>query len=128
MRLYRGLKGKYNPKRVAVGIDTAGTNFTDCPHAALGYASGRHGVVLVLDVPEHEHHRFLPAMWGIDDTGPQRMVTFGRFDQHIVAQLAGKDLRALLRGPGMSTVSNESKVSTISEAVRLHLAGLALVG
>lgn len=127
MRLYRGLKRKYDPKRVAVGIDGNGTNFTDCPYAALGYATGRYGVVLVLDVPEDEHHRFFEALWGIDDTGPRRYMTFGRFDHYVVAQLPGKELRALLSGRGMSTLSDESRASILSQAIQHRLAGRALV-
>jgi hypothetical protein len=48
-RLYRGLKGPYDPARTTV-VGASGVDFTDRPLAALMYADGRGGVVLVVDV------------------------------------------------------------------------------
>ena len=61
LRLYRGLKGAYDPARVARD-GFAGADFTDCPYQALKYAAGSRGVVLVLDVPENLR-RLTEAYW-----------------------------------------------------------------
>jgi hypothetical protein len=48
-RLYRGLKGPYDPAHTLVP-GASGVDFTDCPYTALAYATGHRGVVLVVEV------------------------------------------------------------------------------
>jgi hypothetical protein len=52
MRLYRGLKNVYRPELVDDSWH-AGTDFTDCPAAALLYAQSSRGVLIVIDI-EHD--------------------------------------------------------------------------
>jgi len=51
MCIYRGLKEPYDPTRI-MSERLHGTDFTDCPYTALQYATGRGGVVLVVEVTE----------------------------------------------------------------------------
>jgi len=74
MRLYRGLKDKYQPERRPEGLD--GVDFTDCPYVALLYASGRRGQVLVLDVPDDQPSvRVGEELWL--RAGPRRLMIWG---------------------------------------------------
>jgi hypothetical protein len=67
-RLCRGLKEPYAPQKVGAEHPGSrpglfGTDFTDCPLAALRYAQGRKGVLLVVEVPAR------------DEVGPLRVTT-----------------------------------------------------
>jgi hypothetical protein len=104
MRLYRGLKEPYDPSRIARGM--SGTDFTDCPYEALLYATGRKGVVLVLDVPEGSA-RVSEELW--PNSKAKRLMVWGRFDNYIVAQLPAKELRAQVRRKGIVAASHEEK-------------------
>jgi hypothetical protein len=81
LRLYRGLSRAYKPGPFDKVQAMQGTNFTDCPMAALTYARGRHGVLLVVDVPGDlgvgprvfAHSQALTARL------PRRMPTMERF-------------------------------------------------
>jgi hypothetical protein len=105
MRLYRGLKQPYDPERVDHGRLSA-TNFTDCPYIALLYATGRKGVVLVLDVPE-ESRRLTEELWLGQKA--KRFMLWGSFDEHIVTAIPAKELRAQVRKKGMVTADDEYK-------------------
>ena len=56
-RLYRGLSRPYRNGQLDTERFLQGTNFTDCPMAALTFARGRNGVLLVVDVPEDSEVR-----------------------------------------------------------------------
>lgn len=98
-RLYRGLS---RPYRTDQGLDPAerlnGRNFTDCPAAAMRFAPGSRGVVLVLEVPPDGGLPVHRAIWGLRDAGgPKRFIAWGDYDQHLVAVIPAKDLRRWLR-------------------------------
>lgn len=105
MRLYRGLKEPHDPARVP-SDGRNGTDFTDCPYAALGYATGRKGVMLVLDVPD-DSPRVREEFWFV--TGPRRFMIWGAFDEYIVATIPAKELRAEVRRKGIVTLGSEDK-------------------
>jgi hypothetical protein len=106
MRLYRGLKEPYDPSRVIRGEIIHGTDFTDCPYEALLYASGRKGVVLVLEVPEGSL-RISEEFW--PNAKARRLMVWGRFDNCIVATFPAKELRAPVRRKGIVAASHEEK-------------------
>lgn len=106
-RLYRG-----QPRRHRAGDpspDPMGRNFTDCPFAALAYARGTGGVVLVLDLPDADGPVVRESLWSPDGAGPRRFGVVGDYDRWITAQVPAKELRALLRKPGRGKWSNEAK-------------------
>ncbi len=106
LRLYRGLTRTYDPARVD-GDRPSGTDFTDCPYIALGYATGRNGIVLVLDVPERSV-RVTEEFWlGVGSA--KRYMIWGRFDALIVASIPATELRASTRRAGVGALSDEDK-------------------
>lgn len=104
MRLYRGLTRPYRPEEVETrNLGLGGTDFTDCPYTALLYARGRRGVVIVLDVPATEGIggiQVLEQPWGAAD-GQRRWMVWGNFDEHLVAEIPAKELRAQINGRGV---------------------------
>ncbi len=71
MRLYRGLKTPYKSEF----ISEDGANFTNCPEAALSFARGTKGELLVADIPETNERGLQiaqPALWGIEDKPEQQ--------------------------------------------------------
>lgn len=98
VRVYRGLKQRYRPERV-----TGETNFTDCPYAALQYAAGSRGVVLVVDIPDDGDPIVHSALWLRTDA--MRFIVYGRFDDRLVEIIDAKLLRAELRARGLSKLS-----------------------
>jgi hypothetical protein len=116
VRLYRGLKEPYRPERVGLGSDRMfGTDFTDCPVAALRYAQGRRAVVLVLDIAEVDA-RVTEETW--PDAGAKRLMVWGKFDHLIVATIPAKDLRTHVRKKGVVASSDSHKASVLERAVR----------
>jgi hypothetical protein len=116
VRLYRGLKEPYRPEAVGAGSGrTFGTDFTDCPFAALRYAQGRRAVVLVLDVAERDA-RVTEETW--PDAGAKRLMVWGKFDHLIVATIPAKDLRTHVRKKGVVTSSNSHKAFILERAIR----------
>jgi hypothetical protein len=106
MRLYRGLAEPYRPEKIAVYRKKSGDlpNFTECPFAALGYAQGGRGVLLVLDVPGDVAERVVhEQLWLRSDT--KRLQIWGNFDAFVVAVLSAKELRAELKRRGMSKLA-----------------------
>lgn len=100
MRLYRGLKNPYRPELVD-GSWTSGTDFTDCPGAALSYAQSSRGVLVVVDIDCDENsvpQRVRTASW--PDREAKRFIVLRRFDDSIVAIFEAKDLRTRLRREG----------------------------
>jgi len=109
-RLYRGLSRTYRPGQLDREKLLQGTNFTDCPMAALAYARGRNGVLLVVDVPENAEIIVSQAIWSLDGSGPKRyMLRGGSFDAYIVAQIPAKELRAEVRKKGVRALPETAK-------------------
>ncbi len=127
LRLYRGLTRPYDPARVD-GDRLTATDFTDCPFTALGYAAGRTGVVLVLDVPEHGA-RVTEELW-FGPPGAKRIMIWGRFDSLIIAAIPAKELRAEARRRGVAAASDEDKAMILRARIeaRLPMRPTALVG
>jgi hypothetical protein len=116
MRIYRGLKSSYQPE--AVGKEPgrfSGTDFTDCPLAALRYAHGRCGVVLVVDIPQTEGPRVTEELWLQE--GPKRLMIWGLFDGFLVAQIPAKELRAQIRKRGVAAAADAQKSSLLVEYI-----------
>lgn len=117
IRLYRGLDRKYRPEKVArPGL--YGTDFTDCPFAALDFARGRHGVVLVLDVPP-DASRITEELW--PSVQARRLMVWGPFDRFIVAIVPAKELRAEVRKQGVASLSAAVKSDILRDVVAAKL-------
>lgn len=118
LRIYRGLKEPYDSTR-AVKDRRSYTDFTDSPFWALQYASGRRGVVLVVDIPEGAA-RVSEELW----LGPKakRLALWGPFDKYITAQLPAKELRVEMRRKGIVTLDEQDKAQVLARYVaqRLH--------
>lgn len=97
VRLYRGLKRPYRPDEAARRREETrqGVDFTDCPRAALSYASTPRGVLLVVDLPPEASARVTEELWP-HPTG-RRFMIWGAFDRYIRATIPAKELRADLR-------------------------------
>lgn len=119
LRLYRGLTRPYDRARVQPAR-SGGTDFTDCPFTALRYATGRRGVVLVLDVPEG-HRRVSEELWMVSSA--RRFMFWGAFDELLVAELAAKELRAHVRRKGVAAASDEYKAAVLRRAIKERLQG-----
>lgn len=109
-RIYRGLSRAYRPGPFDKVQAMQGTNFTDCPMAALTYAKGRNGVLLVVDLPEETNVHKSEALWFSDEPGPKRIMLWGApFDPYIVAEVPAKELRAETRKKGVRALSDSEK-------------------
>lgn len=100
MRLFRGLKNPYRPELVDDSW-TSGTDFTDCPAAALLYAQSTRGVLVVVELEYDElavPQPICEASW--PEREAKRFIVRRRFDDDIVAIFQAKDLRARLRREG----------------------------
>ena len=109
MRLYRGLKNPYRPKRT-VSARGSGTDFTDSPAIALRYAQGSRGVVLVVDLDYDEHiasMKLTQELWLVPEA--KRFMLWGRFDQFITATVPAKDLRTELRRRGLRDARDDAR-------------------
>lgn len=117
MRMYRGLKEPYDPTRGTTDR-LFSTDFTDCPYTALRYATGRRGVVLVVDVPDGAA-RVSEELW----IGPKakRLMFWGRFHDFILAELPAKELRAEVRRKGIVTLGDEDKSLVLGNYIRERL-------
>ncbi|MBK7402691.1 MAG: hypothetical protein IPJ34_42305 [Myxococcales bacterium] len=105
MRLYRGLKEPFEPTRRSTESGD-GADFTDCPLTALGYATGRKGMVLVLDVPDG-HRRLREELW-LHRTAKRFMIS-GSYESFVVHQIPAKELRAEVRRKGNGTLPDSDK-------------------
>ncbi len=126
MRLFRGLKNPYRPELVDDSW-TSGTDFTDCPAAALLYAQGSRGVLLVaefeydeLAVPQRIHE----ASW--PEREAKRFLVRRRFDDDIAAIFQAKDLRARLRREGHRNASFATKARVLRGVIDDELRERAL--
>lgn len=119
MRLYRGLKQPYRPG-AEPGAPNRGVDFTDCAYTALQFASGRHGVVLVLDFSESSGLHVRQELWLRERA--KRFVVWGAFDAAIAAIVPAKELRARLRQRGMSTLCDGDKAMILEWFIRDALA------
>lgn len=113
MRLYRGLKQPYRPE----AVDGAkGTDFTDCPRIALGYAAGRRGVLLVIDLPDDAvETRLSEELWF--DQRAKRWNVWGPFDAWITAILPAVEARAIVRTKGVRAASSEYQAMILRRAI-----------
>ena len=110
IRLYRGLSRAYRSGKLDKEKSLQGPNFTDCPMAALIYARGRNGVLLVVDLPEDAEISMSEAIWSLDGSGPRRfMLRGGAFDPYVVAEIPAKELRAEIRKKGVRSLSDSDK-------------------
>ena len=126
MRLYRGLKNPYRPELVDHRW-SAGTDFTDCPAAALLYAQSSRGVVIVIDV-EHDETaiplRVREALWPERDA--KRFIVRHCFDDVIAAIFQAKDLRARLRREGHRNAPYATKARVLRVVIDDELRQRAL--
>ena len=123
-RLYRGLSRSYRPGQVDKKDLFHGTNFTDCPLAALLYAQGRNGVLLVVDVPEDAESRMSDALWSLDGSGPRRVMLRGcPFDPYIVAEVPAKELRAEVRKKGVRALPDSVKSRILVRHLEQRISG-----
>jgi hypothetical protein len=93
MRVYRGLKQPYKPEkcsaRISAPAQLQGTDFTDCPYAALLYAHGPRGVVLVVDVGPGDPVQVSEELWpGMRD---QPIMVWGILHQFTRAVFPAKE-------------------------------------
>jgi hypothetical protein len=118
MRLYRGLTQPYQRDRVD---GAKGTDFTNCPWIALGYAAGRRGVLLVVDLPDEAlETRLSEELWF--DQRAKRWNVWGPFDAWITAILPAKEARAAIRTKGVRAASSEYQAMILRRAIERHLA------
>ena len=123
-RLYRGLSRSYRAGQVDTKELLHGTNFTDCPMAALVYARGRNGVLLVVDVPEDAEIRMSDAIWSLDGSGPRRVMLWGYpFDPYIVAEVPAKELRAEVRKKGVRALPDSDKSRILVRYIGQRISG-----
>lgn len=118
VRLYRGLKEPFDSTRSPRDL-RSGTDFTNCPLAALSYAVGARGVLLVLDVSTTDI-RIHEELW--PDSKARRLMVWGPYEKYIVAQIPAKDLRAQLRRKGVAATSDEYKADLLRRYIEEYLA------
>ena len=124
IRLYRGLSRAYRPGPFDKVQAMQGTNFTDCPMAALTYARGRNGVLLVVDLPEETDVHKSEALWFSDGPGPKRIMLWGApFDPYIVAEIPAKELRAEVRKKGVRALSDSEKSRILVSYLERRISG-----
>lgn len=123
-RLYRGLSRPYRPEQVDTKELLHGTNFTDCPMAALAYAPGRNGVLLIVDVPDDAEVGMSDAIWSLDGSGPSRVMLWGcPFDPYIVAEVPAKELRAEVRKRVVITLPDSEKGRILVRYLEQRISG-----
>lgn len=105
MRLYRGLAEPWDRQKDNANRKPGDRpDFTDCPFAALEYARGGRGVLLVLEIPDADAERVVrEELWLRDDA--KRFHILRDFAGFVVATLAAKELRAEMKRQGMSKLS-----------------------
>ena len=92
--------------------------------AALAYARGRNGLLLVVDVPEDAEIVVSEAIWSLDGSGPKRyMLPGGSFDAYIVAQIPAKELRAEVRKKGVRALSDSEKSRILVSYLERRISG-----
>lgn len=123
-RLYRGLTRPYRPGQVDNEKLFRGMDFTDCPMAALLYARGRNGALLVVDIPADARIRVSEAMWSLDGSGPKRYLLWGgSFDPYVVAQIPAKELRTQIRKKGTRTLPEAAKSRILTSYLEQRISG-----
>ena len=118
-RLYRGLNAAYDPTR-AIGRGASGVDFTNCPLTALSYASGRRGVLLVVDVADATA-RVSEELWLY--RGARRFMIWTSFADLVIAEIPAKELRAEIRRRGIVTVPDEEKAMILSAYIERRTTG-----
>ena len=111
-RLYRGLKGPYDPARTTV-VGASGVDFTDCPLTALIYAVGRRGTVLVVDVDVDDGAASVTEELWLNQGAKRFMFWGSSFKDLVIAQIPAKELRAQVRRRGIVTASPPEKAMVL---------------
>ena len=94
--------------------------------AALTYARGRNGVLLVVDVPGEAEIRMSEALWFSDGPGPKRIMLWGApFDPYIVAEIPAKELRAEVRKKGVRALPDSEKSRILVSYLERRISGTA---
>lgn len=125
-RLYRGLSRAYRPGPFDKVQARQGTNFTDCPMAALTYARGRNGVLLVVDLPEDTDVHKSEAIWFSVGHGPKRILLRGAsFDPYIVTEIPAKELRTEVRKKGVRALPDSDKSRILVRYLEQRISGKA---
>jgi hypothetical protein len=119
LRLYRGLKEPFDPSRAIVRGES-GVDFTDCPYTAISYASGRRGVLLVVDVTDGAA-RVSQEFWLND--GARRFMIWTAFADLVVAEIPAKELRAQVRRRGIVTASDGRKAMILRAYIERRIEG-----
>ena len=92
--------------------------------AALVYARGRNGVLLVVDVPENAEIRMSDAIWSLDGSGPSRVMLWGcPFDPYVVAEVPAKELRAEVRKKGVRALPDCDKNRILVRYLEQRISG-----
>lgn len=125
MRLYRGQPVPHQPGDQ--GPPGEGRNFTDCPYAALAYAQGRRGAILVLDLPEEGGPIMDERIWSIDGTGPRRWGVHGPFDPWLAGQVPAPPLRAELRREGRRSWTDAQRSDHLVKEVAWRIEAQAII-
>lgn len=126
MRLYRGLKNPYRSQLIDASW-VSGTNFTDCPAAALLYAQSSRGVLVVVEIDgdvSSVPHQISQAVW--PDREAKRFIIRGGFDDRIVAIFLAKDLRTRLRREGLRNALHATKARILRAVIEAELRDRAL--
>jgi hypothetical protein len=126
MRFYRGLNNPYRPELVDRSW-TSGTDFTDCPAAALLYAQSSRGVLVVIELEYNESdapQRVHEASW--PERNAKRFIVRRQFDNDIVAIFQAKELRARLRREGHRNAPFATKARALRSIIDDELRRRAL--
>ena len=114
MRLYRGLSRPYRSEQVNVAKN--GTDFTDCPLAALKYAKGANGQIIVLDLSDEQTAvKVTPVEWG--EGQPARYIIWNQFDVSITQIVSAKILRKAMLASGMRKLHDADKAMILRNLV-----------
>lgn len=114
MRLYRGLKETYKPEQRP--DDLLGVNFTDSLYIATLYASGRRGQILVLDLPDEMAEKQVRKELWLDDRA-ERLIVWGKFDDHLVGIIPAQELRKIVRSQGMAAMSDRDRAMILQAVI-----------
>ena len=118
VRLYRGLKEPYDPNRPSRD-PRSGSDFTDCPLAALSYAAGAKGVVLVIDVDTTSKH-VSEGLW----VGPKtKRYLVRQYQDFVVAVLPAKELRAQVSRKGVASTTDAYKAEVLGSYIVQRIDG-----
>lgn len=90
-----------------------------CPHAALLYAVGAQGVVLVIDVPA-DGTTVSAESW--QSATARHFMVWGRFDKFFATSVPAKELRARIRKNGVAATLDQYNAEILKRAINERLA------